>query len=209
MAPGLSYESSRRNDIAAGSGRHWVGAARLACAGRFSRSRHPHHRASVAGRRRRHFCSPDCRQDRNTTSRSVRHREPHWRKRYDRRPRCPSRRAGRLHAAVPRLDAQHRPTGDARCALRSGDRFHAHRIGRPGAYYLHHRQQAAGEDRCGYRRRRQGQTRRLVFCNGATRRARSSRRGRVQPVHGPECSNRRISRHRASRQRRGRRVMCR
>ena len=49
---------------------------------------------------------------------------------HDRRPRCPARRARRLHGAVPRLDAQCRAAGVEECALRSGCRFHADRAGR-------------------------------------------------------------------------------
>ena len=45
-------------------------------------------------------------------------------------PRCPARRARRLHGAVPRLDAQCRAAGVEECPLRSGCRFHADRAGR-------------------------------------------------------------------------------
>ena len=58
---------------------------------------------------------------------------------HDRRPRCPARRAGRLHGAVPRLDAQCRAAGVEERALRSGRRFHADRAGRQRAAGAHRR----------------------------------------------------------------------
>ena len=104
---------------------------RASCARRrLSQSPDPHRRAGGAGRRRRHLRAPDRGQGQDPARRAVHRREPHRRQLDDRRPRCAARRAGRLHGAVPRLDAQRRAAGAEECALRSGRRFHADRARR-------------------------------------------------------------------------------